>query len=178
MALRFTSVFSDSSLRFTVVTPDDADLLCGVARKVASSFVGSTKASVTTPGTTDKQVTIEARYGGTHGNSITYIHESGDTGAGHEDRSLAVAVTSQEVRVVYGTDGSGNSVVPTAGAVRDLVNGDPDASKLVVATLPGTGAGAVDTCAPTLEGGLEDGDCLKWLGSPPVLTRIHGVESI
>jgi len=100
---------------------------------------------------------------GIHGNDATIAHVIGATGGGNEDRALAAVATpglTDAVVVTFGTDGAGDSVVPTATAVAAAVN--------VAAILPylsasagGTGASTVGTQAATaLAGGttnsLED----------------------
>jgi hypothetical protein len=62
---------------------------------------------------------------------------TGDTGAGHENRALAVARSGEDVTVTFGTDGSGNSVTPTANAIAALMNADYDIALHHMVAVPG-----------------------------------------
>jgi hypothetical protein len=141
--------------------------------KRADTFVGSTKASLATISGADANgdIDIEACCGGTHGNSITYEQVTGPTGAGNEDLALRMDVSGQDVSVKFATDGSGNSVTPTAAQVAALVSG------MLKATAGGTGASTVGTqVQTTLTGGLDDGDIHVFDGKVPVLRTVASVE--
>ena len=178
MARKFTLCSSEGALLSTVSAADDSMMLTNMGRKRADSLTGSTPASVSL-GSGDGEVAYAAKYGGLISNEARIEHVAGDTGPGHESRALGVGVNDMEVSVVFATDGSGNSIVPTSQQVADLVNADPDASEVLVATAGGTGLGQVATQGITpLTGGLDDGDHLKFEGNPPVCCRINLAEVV
>lgn len=161
--------------------PDDAMILTTMGRARMDSLTPSTKASKTFAGTSSPNgdVVIESRYGGADKDMLRFGMEVGDTGAGHEDRALAVARTNGDTTVTFGTDGSGNSVVPTATQVADLVNADDDVTKFVTATAGGDGSAQVAAAALTnLEGGAHDGDWIKIEGHPSAAYRVAGNEAV
>ncbi len=109
----------------------------------------------------DGDIAYAATSPGVRGNSISVEHTAGDSGAGHENRALDASVTyntgSIEVQVIYGTDGSGNPIVPTAGAVAAMLAGKNDLLMHVFPTLLGDGSDLVQvTAATALAGGQTD----------------------
>ena len=168
---------SQGNLRFTIAVADDAsELLTAMGKKAASAFTASAQAELTASGVdVDGDVTIKARYGGTWGNNKSYEQVTGPTGGGNEDLSLRVDVDGDTVSVKFATDGSGNSVTPTAQQVHDLINADD--SLPIVAELPGDGTSAVATSAATaLSGGTDNGTCYKITAPTPQCIRVAGLE--
>jgi hypothetical protein len=104
---------------------------------------------------TNGTVTYISARAGAHGNDHSITVETGDTGAGHESRALAVSRTGEDITVTFGTDGSGNSLTPTANDVAALVNADYDIALHHLNAVPGgDGTGAVNAVAQTsLAGG-------------------------
>lgn len=62
---------------------------------------------------------------GACGNNYWVEHTAGAAGAGHEDRDLDCAVGynlgAVELSVIYGTDGNGNPIIPSAQQVHDML---------------------------------------------------------
>jgi len=107
----------------------------------------------------DGDVDYQAAGGGTWGNQVSVAQVVGATGLAQAERDLAVTVTAELVTVVFGTDGAGNSVTPTASEVEAVVNAVPQGQARVRATAGGTGASSAGVSAPVqLVGGLDDGD--------------------
>lgn len=79
--------------------------------------------------------------------TIRVEHVVGATGPGEEDRALAVTVNSKDITVTFGTDSSGDSVVPTASEVVIAVQGEVVADSLVSAKATEAGTAAVGTHA-------------------------------
>lgn len=69
-------------------------------------------------------VTYVAARSGEHANGHTIEVTVGATGAGNEDRDLACVRTGTAFVVTFGTDGSGDTVTPTALEVATLINSD------------------------------------------------------
>jgi hypothetical protein len=88
-------------------------------------------------GDANGQVTYVCARSGAHGDTHTIAVVTGDTGAGHENRTLAVARSGEDVTVTFGTDGSGNSVTPTANAIAALMNADYDIALHHMVAVPG-----------------------------------------
>jgi len=102
----------------------------------------------------DGDVTVYAKNVGEQG--IQYAHVVGATGVGEEDRALAVAVAGSDVTVTFGTDGNGDSVVPTAAQVVAVLF-HVDVVPLLWAVAGGDGTGAVGAAAlAPLTGGIGD----------------------
>jgi len=117
-----------------------------------------TKATLTVSGATgDGDVLYTAVNPGTRGNTLRVEHLVGATGAGNEDRALAAVLVggiTNNLTVTFGTDGSGNSVVPTANEIAAVVNVPPTAM-MVVAVPQGDGTGnAAAAALAALTGGL------------------------
>lgn len=160
---------------------DDSMILTTMGRARMDSLTPSTKASHTFTGASSPNgdVLIESRYGGADKDMLRFGMEVGDTGAGHEDRALAVARTDGDTMVTFGTDGSGNSVVPTATQVADLVNAETDLEDWITATAQGDGSAQVAATALTnLSGGAHDGDWIKIEGHPSKAYRVAGNEAL
>ena len=177
--IRLTLVDSIHNVFYTQVSPDDAMLLTPMGRKRADQFVGSTKDSYNVEGQdADGEVVYACKYGGTCAPPVRVRHVSGGTGPGYESRALSVAVLGMDVSVTYGTDGAGVVQTPTAQQVVDLVNGDTAAAGLLTASIGGDGTGLVGlTSYEDLAGGADDGDCLKFEGSPNICRRVSLVEA-
>lgn len=163
---------------------DDMLVMTNVGKRRADELQGSTKASLIVPGALDAtgNVTYTARHGGLAGNTIFVEHETGESGVGHEYRSLGVSVDINDedgVRVVvtFGTTGGGFIITPTAQQVADVVNAAPALADLFSASPGGTGDVAVSE--PTyLAGGLDDGDWRKFNVPGGNCLRINTVEVI
>lgn len=141
--LKSGPVFGKGNLIGTlhVETPASADV-AKHGRKALEGIDGATDYN-------DK-VVYRSQAGGSAGNNIQVGHFVGATGAGNENRVLAVLVVGNDISVTFGTDGGGASVVPAASAIADLVNANAAASALVTATVSGDGAGtAAGTSALT-----------------------------
>ena len=114
---------------------------------------------------------LEARYGGTHGNSISFQCLIGETGQGHEYRPLSIEMRGLTVTVVFGTDAVGASVSPTTSDVAQLINSDPDVSDVVVAKRTFHEVMNESEMPCYLSGGKDNGE---WVQSP-VDRRIQGM---
>ena len=100
---------------------------------------------------------------GVHGNSIYVEHTAGSTGAGHENRALDCAVNYNngaiELSVIFGTNGTGNGVIPTALQVYSMLMSkqlptDPPFLMHAAPVLAGDGSDLVSVVALTqLQGG-------------------------
>jgi hypothetical protein len=168
----------DGSTPCAVFARDDRLVTLAVGSKLPGDLVACTKAAKTLAGaTSDGDVTYDSVFGGLLVNNIRVSHQPGETGAGNEDRALAIDVSGMDVQVVFGTDGDGGTSVPTATEVADAINADPQ--NHVVATAGGDGTGAVGSFTHTnLEGGLDDGDRYKWNVSPPRVDVINLIETV
>ena len=171
---------ADGGLKCQISAQDDSMILTSMGRKRADSLSDCTKATLQIDGQdANGDVTYTSKHGGLVVNNITIEHTAGLTGASYENRSLGVYVTDMAVQIVYGTDGSGNSVVPTAGEVETLINNDEAASDKVSASSSGDGSGLVSQSPPTnLAGGLDDGDYYKFPGNPPSCNVINLIEVV
>lgn len=117
------------------------------------------EASIAGEDDVDGDVDYQAAGGGSWGNQVSVAQVVGATGLAEADRDLAVTVTADLVTVVFGTDGGGASVTPTASEVEAVVNAVPQDQARVRATAGGTGASSAGVSAPVqLDGGLDDGD--------------------
>jgi hypothetical protein len=169
-SMNIPAVNAGGSVSFGVWIPCEDSLITKIGigfLTVPSSALGTillniykkqrTRSDLTINGAVDVNgdVTVVAQALGEQ--QIQYAHVVGATGAGNEDRALAVAVVGKDITVTFGTDGAGASVVPTAAQVVALLAGDADASALVYGVAGGTGAGNVGAAglAP-LTGGLTD----------------------
>jgi len=168
----------DGSLTCKVRAQDTTVVQLAVGSKVASSLVGCTKAARMLAGaSSDGDVTYDSAYGGLVVNNIRVSQQPGLTGGGNANRALEVLVEGMDVQAVFGTDGAGDTITPTATEVADAINADPQA--LVVATAGGVGSGAVGSFTHTnLVGGLDDGDRYKWDVSPPRVDVINLIETV
>ncbi len=102
-------------------------------------------------------ITYTAQKLGAYGNDITVEHITGATGGGNENRALAASSSSQAITVTFGTDGSGNSVTPTANAIKTAVDADTGCANLVSVAVGGTGASNNATAASAnLTGGVDN----------------------
>ena len=120
----------------------------------------------------DGDVVVTAFYGGAPENALQVALATGPIGAGNEDLLLRVdaqgEMPSQQVTVLFATDGVGASITPTAVDVAALLNTDPLASQIVTATAGGTGlADVVAAVLTNLSGGLDDGDRVLIHGMGP-----------
>jgi len=97
---------------------------------------------------------------GARGNVFTVEHTAGDTGVGFENRALAATLTmgpTWDLLVTFGTDGSGNSVTPTANEVASVIAADSSILMHISGTPQGTGNGDVQVVAKTaLTGGVNN----------------------
>jgi len=175
--MRRFSLCDENGAPFYVVNyRDAASVLTALGMASVTSIRGSTKASVPIPSGVNGGVLYTARYGGAHGNQIQVSHLQGPVGAGNLNRPCAVTRTGRHITVVFGTDGAGRTVVPTAPQVIALVTTTPEVAALVTAV---GGVGAVSACvAVSLTGGLDDGDFLKFIGHPPALRRVNDAEVV
>lgn len=144
--------------------PDTAVVkLADGSSKQANALVACTQASLQVDGQdANGHVVYTACCGGDHGNGVVVEHVVGQTGAGHEDRALAVEQVGgvKQLRVTFGTDGSGATVTPTAQEIVDAVAAA--GLSFVDAAVGGTGAGLAGLVAATnLAGGLDDGDWFR-----------------
>ena len=178
--IKLTLVDECHCVYYTQVSPDDAMLLTSVGRKRADLLVGSTKASYDVEGQdANGGVVYTSKYGGTSTTPIRVRHVLGSSGPGYEDRALAVAVLGLDVSVTFGTNGAGVVQTPTSQQITDLVNSDPLAAALVTAAISGDGTGLAGvTSYEDLAGGADDGDCLKFEGSPSTCRRISLSEAV
>lgn len=178
MGRRFTLLDANGALLCVVGAADDSMLLTNVLRKRADSLASCAAASLVT-GSGDGEVTYTSKYGGIRWNGCTVEHTAGPTGPGNESRPLGVTVTELVVTVAFGTDSGGNSIIPIANQVADLINNDPEASDILVAAAGGAGTSQVAALGATpLAGGLDNGDYLKFEGIPPMVCRINLVEIV
>jgi len=101
-------------------------------------------------------VIFAAARAGTRGSDLSIEVKVGDTGLGDESRPLAVARTGCDTTITFGTDSNGDSVVPTALEIVDLVNSDLSISQYYLQAVPnGTGASAAGVTAKVnLAGGV------------------------
>ena len=168
----------DGSLSCRIHAQDSANVKLAVGSKAASDLVAGSKAAITLAGgTVDGDVTYDSVYGGLVVNNIRVGQQPGATGAGNEDRAIAVSVSGMDVLVVFGTDGDGGTAIPTATQVADAINADEQ--NHVVATAQGDGTGPAGSFAYTnLAGGLDDGDRYKWDVSPPRVDIINLIETV
>jgi len=161
-----------------VSVSDGAVIPTANGNRPVADLVGCTKSSLALSGANaDGQVTYTSYYGGAYANTIQVAQGPGLTGAGNEDRPLQAIVTGMVVNVMFGTDGAGDTVVPTATEVADLVNALEE--DFLVAAAGGDGTGSVDPHAfQYLFGGLDDGDRYKWDVSPPRVDIINLIETV
>jgi hypothetical protein len=141
---------------------DGSQVPTNLGKKAVETIYGSTKAFLHLHGqggAANASVTYLAVHGGAWANTkITVEHTSGQTGAGHEDRPLAISVSGYAISVTFATDEDGASVQPTANQVADAVNAHGEASQLVTASVSGDGEGQAILHAPNgLGGGRNDG---------------------
>lgn len=120
----------------------------GTLRKVTAGQ--ATRAKVTI-GTGDAAVEYEATSPGNEGNAISIQYLAATAG------TATVVVTGNAI--VIKPDSTTQGTTDTAATVVALVNGDAEASALVVARAPGTGASAVvsPVAATNLVGGMDAG---------------------
>lgn len=149
-----------------------------MGRKRADALVACTPASKSFVGQdANGGLDFTAVHGSVKSNLISVELTAGPTGAGHESRALAAAAAGMSVAVTFGTDGAGDAVTPTAADVAAAVAADPDCAALVAAAATGTGAGLVNQAPATLlEGGMNDGDWIKFTTNPPVCSPITRIE--
>lgn len=168
----------DGSASCKVYVQDAAVIELAVGSKPASALVACTKASkILLGGSSDGDVSYDSVFGGALVNNIRVSQQPGLTGAGNEDRALEILVGGMDVQVVFGTDGAGDTVTPTATEVADAVNADPQTH--VVAAAGGTGLGLVGSFTHTnLVGGLDDGDRYKFNVSPARVDLINLIETV
>jgi hypothetical protein len=126
------------------------------------SFVASTAATKTVVGAVSPNgdLLFTAKHGGIIGNGLRVELTAGATGAGNENRTLDCVVSGLDYSIVFGTDGAGASVVPTAQQVEDMIAAHTDelVAGRIEAVAQGDGSGAVQVTAYTnLEGGADDG---------------------
>jgi len=171
-----------TELLTTIGAADDSMVLTSMGRKRADSLVAGVQAEVTLPGVdSDGDVLVKSYFGGAQWNQVQVAFETGPTGVSNEDLDLRVDVQGAgpawEVSVQFATDGSGNSITPTASEVETLLNSDPAVATILEASLPGSGASDVVAVALTpLTGGISSGSWVKFEGKPPVCCQIHRVE--
>lgn len=108
-------------------------------------------------------VLYTARHGGAIGNSIVVEHVVGPTGPGNEDRGLAASWFDDACLVVFGTDSSGNTIVPTAQQVVDALV-DFESHDRLECSLLGDGSGLVGIASVSLSGGVGVGEVVTWEG--------------
>ena len=118
-------------------------------------------ATVTISGVdTDGDILYRATWPGSLGNKFAVTHETGATGTGNENRALAAVLTpgtTWDLVVTFGTDGSGNSVTPTANDIISLINADTSIVDVINAAPVGSGASNSSTAAQTsLTGGTSN----------------------
>lgn len=178
--MRLTFCIDGVCSSLVVSIPDTAVMsLSDGTTKVANQIVGCTKASLQVDGAdANGHVIYTASCGGDHGNGIVVEHTTGATGVGHEDRPLLVERVGggKQLRVTFGTDANGNSVLPAAQAVVDAVTAAADIS-FVTATSSGTGLGLAGLVGPTnLAGGLDDGDWVRLPFDPRCVRQVCDVR--
>lgn len=133
--------------------------------KNASAVAAHERASDTIVGqNANGSILYTAAHGGAAGNNIQVEHAVGATGAGNENRALAVAWSGDDCTVTFGTDGAGASVIPTAQEIVDLLTPDPVSSDKITPSLPGDGTGLAGTGTTSMTGGADGGDLLLWEG--------------
>jgi hypothetical protein len=133
--------------------------MCDRDFKICCSVYDS-KAMHTVANGANGTVTYASARAGAYGNSRSIEVKVGDTGAGHEDRALAVDHTSEEFTVIFGTDSNGDSVVPTASEVATLINTDLSLSLIHLnAVASGDGSGQVATVSKTSLAGGANPSC-------------------
>ena len=113
--------------------------------------------------TSDGDVFYMSATAGARGNILRVEHVTGATGGGNEDRALAAVLTlgtnsgvNADLTVTFGTDGSGNSVTPTANDIAGVVNVAPTAMT-IIGVPGGNGTGdAATTALTSLTGGVSN----------------------
>jgi len=145
-----------------------------------SSITACSKASHSVGGAdANGDVLYESRYGGADKNGLTIAIAAGATGGGNENRPLAVVRSGVDVVVTLGTDGSGNTIFPTATEMESLFTADDALSKFMTATAQGTGASVAGQVTQTnLAGGADDGDRVKFTGPPVMVRYVAGSEAL
>lgn len=129
----------------------DFKLICGTV---------DAKALHTVANGANGSVTYVCARSGAHGNDHTITVEVGATGAGNEDRVLAVARVVDDITVTFGTDNAGVSVAPTATDVAALINADYDiALHHLNAVASGDGTSDALTVAQTTLAGGTNPSC-------------------
>lgn len=162
------------------VYPDSSQVLTAMGPKVVTSVSESTRAQCMLAGAggdSDGDVSYTARHGGSVGNSIRVGQAAGAQGAGNENLPLRVSRSTNDLQVLFATDGIGNIVIPTAQQVVDGITADVDASNYIIAVSGGDGSANVGTFGlTTFTGGIDNGDYVKFLGSPPSVIRINTID--
>jgi len=94
------------------------------------------------------------------GNLMSVEYTAGASGSGHENRALDAALSytgNIEIIVTYGTDGSGNPIIPTGGQVATMLAAKTDILMYAFPTLAGDGSSLVQITAKTvLTGGVSN----------------------
>ena len=123
-------------------------------RLVCSTFDAKAMTTVLGADANGHVIFVAAR-AGARGNSLTIEVNVGDIGIGDESRALAAVRTGCNIVITFGTDGTGDSVVPSALDVANLINADLSISQYFLQAVPnGTGeSGAGTTAQTTLAGG-------------------------
>lgn len=163
--------FADDYLVETNIVPTRAD-----------DLVGSTKAFVSLPGDSadpDGVVIWAARHGGLHGNNIRVRQLAGPSETGNESLPLSIVRDNVEFTVLFGTDVTGTTVVPTAQAVAAAVLAETDVADYVTALAGGTGLGLVGVATYTnLSSGADNGNWRKFNDRVRTCRQINSVEIV
>jgi len=128
--------------------------MCDRDFRVICSKVDS-KAMHTVVNGANGSVTYASARAGSQGNNLTITVQVGDTGLSALSRPLSVARAGADVVVTFGTDENGDSVVPTALEVANLINNDLSIALYHMNAVPsGDGSGEVAaTAQASLSGG-------------------------
>jgi hypothetical protein len=180
MGRKVTLIGADQRVEYEVIYKDAAMVKTAVGEVVATSLLGCDKASYQINGPIeDGNVNYTSVYGGSVSNLISIRHYKGSTGGAYANRALTISVGGLSVAVLYGTDGNGDSVTPTATQVVDAVAAHQEASSLVVAVAGGDGSGSVGEFPQVnLSAGCNNGHSLKFLGNPNVCRYLNLVETV
>lgn len=154
--IHFCKVTGGNQCRVTEYSNTAYELASPNGLIAISALVACTAATgnITSLNGINGQLDYEACCGGTNGNSLSIIHQTGNTG--DISRPLETTQTGTTLFVTAGTDSNGDIVDPTAQEVYNSIIAAGE-SITIVPSLPGDGTATIGYSSVTLSGGLNDG---------------------